>query len=189
MRFNVRQHKQKTHVFFKPASLPFASARRSCRPADVIIPTDLFLSAWRQLFPAERMLVLGGRRLKRGVRITSATDVTEAKPSRVHVWADPAKLVQSLLDLERSGAHLALWMHSHPGTGPLATHPSQTDLRQEEELRRYYSELLVCVIAVSDGYFRIWGRAVDEGLVQIRFQGAGVHPHSGEQNVYRLQLS
>jgi proteasome lid subunit RPN8/RPN11 len=154
----------------------------------VVIPTDLLLAAFRQLFPAERMIIMGGRPCRQSVKATSVTDVTEARPSISHVRADRLKLSTALVDLSRSGAHLAIWMHSHPGTGPSATFPSAIDLRQEEDLRRHYSNQLVCVIAVRDGFVRVWGRAVDDGSVVVRWQGQGISSHRGEPNVYQLEL-
>lgn len=190
-RFRYRRKPQRTYVLLPPSSSCTQSRRRvddSVKP-EVLFPTDLLFSAWRQVFPAERMLVLGGRRTKRRVQVTSVSDVSEARPSRVHVRADPGKLVTTLVDLERTGAHLAVWMHSHPGSGPTATHPSDIDLRQEDDLRRHYSQDLICIIAVADGYFRLWGKAVEAGTVSIRWQGEGITQDPGEPHVYRLQLS
>src|SRR5947208_3594305 len=100
---------------------PTELTRRS-RPAErddrpIIIPTDLMFAAWRQLFPAERMIVFGARQSKRGVRVTSLSDVTEPRPSVVHVRACPERMATSLIDFERTGAHLGVWVHSHPGEG------------------------------------------------------------------------
>lgn len=155
----------------------------------VVIPTDLMFAAWRQVFPAERMVVFGGRHTRVGVRITSVADVTEAKPSAVHVRADSVRMTNSLIDFERTGAHLAVWMHSHPGQGPACTHPSDIDVKQERDLRRHYSDRLVNIIVVRDGHLRVWGQAIDEVTVVVRWQGAGITRHSGEHNVYKLALA
>lgn len=157
-------------------------------PMPVVIPTELLFAAFRQLFPAERMLIMGGRARHNSVIATNLVDVTEPMPSIVHVRADRRKLGTGLLDLSRSGAHLAVWVHSHPGLGARATHPSGIDLAQEEELRRHYSEHLICLIVVHDGHVRAWGRAVDAGSAVLRWQGRGVVACRGERNVYRLAL-
>lgn len=158
-------------------------------PPRIIIPTDLLMAAWRQLFPAERMVVFGGRAEGNDVLVTSYVDVTEANPSAVHVNACPKRLAQALIDFERTGAHLSLWMHSHPGEGPQATHPSRIDRDQEESLRHHYSQRLVSLIAVRDGYVRVWGKAPAQGVVAVQFNGAGLQTDPGEQLVYRLALA
>jgi proteasome lid subunit RPN8/RPN11 len=145
-------------------------------------------SAFRQLFPAERMVIMGGRPCRGTIRVTSVIDVTEARPSVAHVRADRGLLANALVDLSRSGAHLSIWMHSHPGTGTAATFPSSIDLTQEEDLLRHYSNRLVCLIAVQDGFVRVWGRAIDDGSVTLRWQGRGIASHRGEPHVYQLQL-
>ncbi len=156
----------------------------------VLIPTDLMFAAWRQVFPAERMAVLGGRRTARGVRVTSVVDVTEPQPSAAHVRADSRRLSTALVDLDRAGAHLAVWMHSHPGEGARATHPSGIDLTQERDLRRHYSDRLISIIVVRDGSLRVWGHAVEERRVVIRWIGRGINKHpGGEPNVYQITLA
>jgi len=162
--------------------------KRPAGPTPVVIPTDLLLSAFRQLFPAERMVIMGGRACRQSIKATSVIDVTEARPSISHVRADRLKLSTALVDLSRSGAHLAIWMHSHPGIGPSATFPSVIDVRQEEDLRRHYSNRLVCLIAVRDGFVRVWGEAIDGGSVVVRWQGQGITSHPGEPHVYQLEL-
>lgn len=177
------------HVTAKPAR--DVAPRRPSEPVSprILIPTDLLLGAFRQLFPAERMMICGGYRSPRGVvRITSVVDVTEANPSAVHVRACPQKLAQALIDFERTGAHLALWLHSHPGDGPLATYPSNIDLRQERELRQHYSAELLCAIAVRDGHVRFWADTVRRGI-RVQLQGVGVDPSMEDPYVYRLKIS
>ena len=164
------------------------AARSELLDQAVFIPTDLMVTAWRQLFPAERMIVFGGRTTRRGVRITSASDVTEAKPSAVHVYACPERMTRTLVDFEHTGAHLAIWMHSHPGEGPGSTYPSVTDLNQEKELRRHYSERLVNIIAVRDGWLRLWGPAVENDAVKVQWMGDGIESQPGDVHVYRVTV-
>ena len=161
------------------------------KPLDqaVFFPTDLMVTAWRQLFPAERMIVFGGRTTSLGVRITSATDVTEPRPSAVHVYACPERMTRTLMDFEHTGAHLAIWMHSHPGEGPRSTYPSATDLKQEKELRRHYSQRLVNIIAVRDGWLRLWGPAVENGVVKVQWLGDGIESQPGDTHVYRVKAA
>lgn len=158
-------------------------------PPRIIIPTDLLMAAWRQLFPAERMVIFGGRADGEDVLVTSYVDVTEPKPSAVHVRACPQRLAQALIDFERTGAHLALWLHSHPGEGPRATYASRIDRDQEESLRHHYSQRLVSLIAVRDGYVRVWGQAPAQGVVAVQFNGTGLETDPEDQNVHRLTLA
>jgi proteasome lid subunit RPN8/RPN11 len=180
-------------INFWPAELP---PRQQLHQPDlepesdrVVIPTDLMFAAWRQLFPAERMVVFGGRTTRRGVRVSSLSDVTEPTPSAAHVRACPAKLGTALVDLDRTGSHLAVWMHSHPGEGARATHPSTTDLNQDRDLRLHYSDKLVGIIAVRDGWLRVFGEAVERGQIRLGWLGQGIQEAQGERHVYRLCLS
>ena len=69
-------------------ALNLSGARRRTVTTDtpvVLVPTELMITAWRSLFPAERMCVFGGRAIRRGTRVTCAMDVTEARPTVVHV--------------------------------------------------------------------------------------------------------
>ena len=168
------------HACAEPAAPPVV--------ASVAIPTDLMFAAFRQLFPAERMVVFGGRRTDERVVLTSFVDVTERRSSPVHVRACPQKLGQALLDFERCGAHLALWLHSHPGVGTLATYPSDIDRHQEERLRAHYSAHLLCAIAVADGHLRFWRHAAGASTA-FTWEGSGVKscPHNHE--VYKLAVS
>lgn len=189
--FSFTRKSQQTYVLmpFDTAMVERAHPAEPKRQVIVMIPTDLILCAWRQVFPAERMVMLGGRRTKSGVRVTSMSDVTETEPSPVHVRADAARLAMCLLDLERAGAHLAVWMHSHPGEGAVATHPSGIDIRQEEGLRRHYTGNLVSIIVTRDGCLRVWGSAVAQGAVKVRWVGSGVVRHqNGGTNVYQLAI-
>ena len=155
----------------------------------LVIPTDLMFAGWRHLFPAERMLIFGGHKTARGIRVTSFSDVTESKPSAIRVRACPDRMARALIDFERTGAHLAVWMHSHPGEGPRSTHPSSIDLKQEDDFRQHYSDRLVCIIAVQDGWCRHWGQTIERGDVRIDWRGQGVDDHTGEPHVYRLKLA
>jgi proteasome lid subunit RPN8/RPN11 len=154
----------------------------------IVIPTDLMFAAWRQLFPAERMFIFGARQTKRGIRATSLADVTEPRPSVVHVRACPEKMATTLIDLERTGAHFGVWVHSHPGEGSRATFPSVIDLNQEKDLRRHYSDRLIGIIAVRDGWLRVWGEAIKSDRVRVHWSGRGIEAHSGEAHVYRLTV-
>src|SRR5882672_3091556 len=90
-----------TDAELKPTAEPKPLRPTGREAGRIIIPTDLMFAAWRQLFPAERMLVFGARQTKRGIRVTSVSDVTEPRPSAAHVRACPERLATSLIDFER----------------------------------------------------------------------------------------
>ena len=155
----------------------------------IVVPTDLMFAAFRQLFPAERMVIFGGRTSHEITRVTSVWDVTEASPSAAHVRAATEKLTTALLDFDRASAHWALWMHSHPGEGARATHPSSTDLAQDRDIRAHHSSNLVGIIAVRDGWLRLFGSALEGGHVQIVWRGRGIVSSPENPHVFRLTLS
>lgn len=156
--------------------------------AAIVIPTDLMVVAFRQLFPAERMVVFGGRRTDDRIVLTSFVDVTERRPSAAHVRACPQKLGQALMDFEKCGAHLALWLHSHPGFGALATYPSDIDRTQEQKLRAHYAEHLLCGIVVADGHLRFWRHATGH-QPELSWEGSGVKSCPHHHDVYKLVVS
>lgn len=156
--------------------------------ATVHVPSDLMFQAAVTLFPPERMAVIGGRRQNGRLTLGASYDVTGTGPGthRAHVEADRGLLRVALIGFERAGVELAAWFHSHPGGGPTATHPSQIDRAQYRDWTRHFSPRLLCVIFVADGHFRLWGEAVECGLVRTAFIGEGVERVEGERHVYRL---
>jgi hypothetical protein len=180
-----------SYVLLPPeARCPTRSERLDEVPAQptVIVPTDLMFAAWRQVFPPERMVLFGGRKIAHGIQVTSVVDVTGPQASVAHVRACPALLAQGLRDFDRTGVHLAVWMHSHPGEGITATYPSSIDVTQERDLRRHYSDKLISVIAVRDGWLRVWGRAIEDATVSVGWSGQGIERHPEAPNVYRFKL-
>jgi proteasome lid subunit RPN8/RPN11 len=156
-------------------------------PAGLYIPTELLFDACRRLLPPERMALIAGRVLDGRAMLTTMFDVTP--PGSVHaghVHGDPQTLAHTLIAMERSGAYLAAWIHSHPWQGPDATAPSSTDRRQYADLVRHYTADLVGVIVVADRYVRIWGDAIESGRIQVHFVGTGIEGVKEAQHVYRL---
>jgi proteasome lid subunit RPN8/RPN11 len=166
-------------LFDGPSVAPAGQVRH------LVVTTDLVIAAWRQLFPAERMLFVAGRKDGDGVRATSIRDVTGDSRSRAHVKASPAALCEALLDWQASGAHVVAWIHSHPGLGALASHPSAIDDRQDRDLRETYGGV-IGMIVTQDGWLRVWGSAVAEGI-RVDFRGRGVVP-TDVAHVYRLAV-
>lgn len=137
------------------------------------------------LFPAERMIVGAACRIDGTIKVVALFDVTgEANPSGVK--ADPDRLGQALIAMAETGTYFGIWIHSHPGTGPGATHPSSIDLRQHSDWLKHYSPDLVSAIMVRDRYVRFWGTAVETGKIDVVIEGAGISVVSPTENVYRL---
>lgn len=139
----------------------------------------------QSLFPPERMLVGGARRKDRSIRIEALFDVT-GEASQSGVKADPDRLGQALIAMAESGTYFGLWIHSHPGSGSGATHPSSIDTTQHADWLRDYSPDLVSAIMVRDRYVRFWGTALETGKVDLAIEGKGVEVVSVEEKVYRL---
>ncbi len=137
------------------------------------------------LFPAERMIVGAACRIDSKIKIAALFDVTgEANSSGVK--ADPDRLGQALIAMAETGTYFGIWIHSHPGTGPGATHPSNIDVRQHADWLKDYSPDLVSAIMVKDRYVRFWGTAVETCKVNVVIEGAGISVVSPTESIYRL---
>ena len=158
------------------------------RQATVVIPSDFLYHAVATLFPPERMTVIAGRRRLGRSELGVSYDVTGRGPQthRAHVQADPERLRTALIGFELAGVELAGWMHSHPGTGPSATTPSDIDRAQYKDWTRDFGARLLGLIVVADGFVRVWGDAIDSGLLRVEIVGRGVQIVRGHRNVYRI---
>jgi hypothetical protein len=151
------------------------------------LPSAMMFQLRQSLFPAERMLVGAGRRSASSVTIDALFDVTGVA-SAGGVRADPNLLGQALIAMSQSGTYFALWIHSHPGSGPGATHPSRIDLRQHADWLKNYSPDLVSAIMVADRYFRFWGTALETGTIAVSIIGDGIAVVSAREHVYKLEV-
>lgn len=151
----------------------------------MILPADLLYQGYFSLFPAERMLVAAGRKHKETMILGAVFDVT-GDGGVAHVQADPQKLGQALIAMERSGTHLAFWLHSHPGSGPEATRPSAVDRTQHQDWLRDYSPALLSGIMVADGWLRLWGTALERGTIAVDVMGSSITKEKRDDTLYRL---
>jgi proteasome lid subunit RPN8/RPN11 len=150
-------------------------------PNSLLVTADLTFELHHRLFPAERMIVIAGREVERRMVLTSCFDVTsESRSHAAYTKADPIKLGAALIAIEKSGASLLAWAHSHPGNGASACHPSPTDLRQHTAWTLNYTPLLGFIFT-SDGYVRLWG---DTNNVQV--SGTGIERI--EHDLYRVNV-
>lgn len=157
------------------------------RQATVYLPSDVLMQAWPALMPPERMGVIAARQIDRHFVLSGMYDVTGCA-SPTHVQADPSKLGYALLNFERAGMAFAAWIHSHPGQGPGATTPSRTDRVQYADWTRDFNAGLLGVIVVKDGCVRLWGDAVESGVVRVEIIGAGLRALPGHPHVYKLDI-
>lgn len=155
------------------------------REKTVYIPTELLFDALQGLMPPERMGTIGGMHIGHHYLMGLIHDVT-GRANRAHVEADPDKLGRALVSFDRRGLRLAGWIHSHPGTGPAATAPSETDWAQYRDWTHDFDPLLVGLIVVRDGYARAWGHAVEDNRIRLELVGDGVTPVAGYRHVYKI---
>lgn len=153
----------------------------------VRVPSTLLYHAHCSLFPAERMIVTSGRHWAGGLALENSFDVTGVA-SAGHVRADPEKLGRALIAMSVSDAHMAAWIHSHPGYGIGSTLPSHIDLEQEKDWLSEFSPLLLGLIVVADGFVRFWGQAVEQKQVHIVIDGPGVIQQESNDHVYKLSF-
>ena len=165
-----------------PLQIPSSKERMAGRT--ILIHTELLYQGYGMLFPAERMMVAAGRTADETSTLTALFDVTGNAHS-ANVRADADRLARALIAMEATDSFLLGWIHSHPGNGAGATIPSSIDRRQQKDWIRDYSQNLLGIIMVEDGYFRLWGSAVEEGKVQVVLSGGGIQ-ESEEENVWRL---
>ncbi len=153
--------------------------------SEIVLPAAMLFQMRQSLFPAERMIV-GATRKKNGViQVEALFDVT-GQASTSGVKADPNRLGHALIAMAETETYFGLWVHSHPGMGAGATHPSGIDINQHADWLKDYSPDLVSAIMVKDKYIRFWGTAVESGKIAVRVEGEGVECVSGLENIYRL---
>jgi hypothetical protein len=144
-------------------------------PVQLVVPSELLFQAFQMLFPAERMLVGSGRRMDSQVALGAVFDVT-GQANSGHVRADPARLAQALIAMEKSGTFLACWLHSHPGQGA-----------QHQDWLQNYSPHLVSAILIEEGWIRFWGCSLKQGTVTIKILGSGVEKTEAQNEwIYRF---
>lgn len=155
----------------------------------MILSSATLFQLRQALFPAERMMVGAARRSEDGtsIKIEALFDVT-GDANAVGVKADPDRLGKALIAMSETGTYFGLWVHSHPGLGAGATHPSGIDVRQHSDWLKDYSPELVSAIIVKDGYLRFWGTSVESGSIAVVVEGEGISLVSPEERVYRTGI-
>lgn len=152
----------------------------------LVIPATLLYQLHFSLFPAEQMMVGAGKRNGQDISIDAVFDVT-GDASAGYVRANPNRLGRALVAMSETDTHFALWIHSHPGRGKEASHPSNIDRNQESDWLRDYSADLVNAIMVEDRFVRFWGKALEEARINVVIAGTGIKKDAEHENIYRLE--
>jgi hypothetical protein len=133
--------------------------------------------------PAEDMHFVTGCELGPVRVLERLIDFDKSERTAVGVAGKPDSTHQALIGLEAKGHRLTAWMHSHPGTGPGATHPSSTDLGHQRRLEqgRYPA---IGAIFCRDGCVRFFSA---DTPFRVEVFGAGVRRL--DERVYQLDLA
>jgi hypothetical protein len=94
---------------------------------------------------------------------------------------DPRTQLKALMDLDRTEERLLATIHSHPGRGVNATHPSSVDLSTQENLQQLGYPAIGAIFS-RDGYLRFYsvGRAF-----RVAVSGAGCDKI--DEKVFRIR--
>lgn len=103
-----------------------------------------------------------------------------AQQSVAYVESDAASSRDALIQMAEFGYRLHAVMHSHPGHGANATHPSGIDYDHQRRLERG-GYVVVSGIYSRDGFVRFF---TDDIQFQIEIFGEGVKQH--ESNLFEL---
>ena len=113
------------------------------------------------------------------------SDIVEfemAERSTVGVHGSSESLAQAVLKLSASGQFILGWLHSHPGAGPGATHPSGTDISMQKRMEKV-GYPAIGGIFTRDGYVRFFA---DQREFSVKISGKGVTHVESEEWVYQI---
>ncbi len=151
----------------------------------VAISSAVLYQVHSMLFPPERIVLIAGRNLHTPlITLEVGFDVTSSQTHPAHGKADSDKLDRVFRIMDYSGTGVGAWAHSHPGKGKSATSPSPIDRAEHTSWLKGYAKSLIGVVMVEDGYFRVFGDAVESGQVRVEIIGKGVVQE--DIYVYRL---
>lgn len=118
-----------------------------------------------------------------GIKVLSRLcEVEYAEQSPVFAQSTIQSSADALAELNENGNKLHVIAHSHPGRGPNATHPSNTDLTDLGRIQKAGSEAIGLII-VRDGYCRFF--TVDVHF-KVYVTGKGVKQI--DENVFKVDL-
>jgi hypothetical protein len=114
--------------------------------------------------------------------LSDVVPVRFAEQTAVRVRVEDGSNISALAALDQLRMSLHGHMHSHPGRGPGATHPSATDRRFQDRLERGNYHTCGAIFDASGEFVRFWGP--DAFTVQIQGNIEEVEHH-----VYRLAVA
>lgn len=109
-------------------------------------------------------------------------DVEYADQSVIHAAGTPRSCSDTLIGINEMGLRLHVMAHSHPGSGPAATHESSTDIGYLSKVQAGGADV-VGIIVTRDGYLRFF--TVDKPFM-VMLQGNGIK--EVQDNVYKIPL-
>lgn len=130
--------------------------------------------------PDEQFFFITGTEID-GVHILDqCAEFAHQRRSRLGIVGDMPSTHNLLIRLEQFGHKFLAHFHSHPGNGPEATHPSETDRNFQRRLEQG-GHLALMAIFSRDGYVRF--RRMDQNY-ELEIYGQGVVAHA--PGVFRL---
>jgi hypothetical protein len=128
----------------------------------------------------EQFVFITGTEVEGALVLDQMIEFKHEKRSVVGVTADTRSTHRLLIKLEQFRHRFLAHFHSHPGTGPDATHPSGTDENFQKRLENAGHTAIMAIFS-RDGYIRFI--RLDQNF-EIEIYGEGVEKHA--QNIYRL---
>jgi proteasome lid subunit RPN8/RPN11 len=116
-------------------------------------------------------------------------NVAMSVQSHVGAKADQQAFTKALIELSTCGHALLGLFHSHPGSHPAATHPSEIDVTTHKRLEAGDMPLIGAIFVKghpgNPGYVRFFNATNRPFTITI--YGTGITPVPGEEHVYQIQ--
>jgi len=120
--------------------------------------------------PDEQFFFITGTEIDGVYVLDQCAEFAHQRRSRLGVVGDMPSTHNLLIRLERFGHKFLAHFHSHPGNGPEATHPSETDKNFQRRLEQG-GHLALMAIFSRDGYVRF--RRLDQNY-ELEIYGQGI---------------
>jgi hypothetical protein len=119
--------------------------------------------------------------------LTHCVPVAYAEQSAVRVRVDDRSNIEAMTRIDEAGLLFAAHLHSHPGYGPEANHPSGIDRAYQKSLENGKHVAIGGIFSADrsgGGWLRFF--AGDPQRFQVRVFGNHVSPQEKEPHVFRL---
>lgn len=131
--------------------------------------------------PDEQFFFITGAEVDGIHVLDQCAEFAHQRRTRLGVVADMPSTHSLLIKLEQFGHKFLAHFHSHPGSGPEATHPSGTDENFQRRLEQG-GHVAIMAIFSRDGYIRF--RRLDQNF-ELTIYGEGIAAHA--PGIYRLK--